>query len=141
MRVDIATSGSLQSYETSKTEHQRSVLQQYTVETEDEFHSASAHHQSDVKSSDVTDNRRANRLEEETQQYHHRGKTEDSQTLDDDGGFHVPTPQRHLSETWESSKSLPSRTYSSSRRPHSCHHSEVQKQASKMEPYLSLIHI
>ena len=75
--------------------------------------------------------------------YYHQGRQKDTaekpQALSlSDGGFRVPTPQLHFSETWESNKSLPSSaTHSSSKRPHSCHHSEVQQQTSKIEPYMS----
>lgn len=57
-----------------------------------------------------------------------------------DGGIRVPTPQLHFSETWDSCKSLPSlssTTHSGSKRPHSCHHSEMQRQTLKIEPYMS----
>lgn len=57
-----------------------------------------------------------------------------------DGSFRVPTPQLHFSDTWDSNKSLPSSTstaaHSGFKRPHSCHHSEVQRQSSKIEPYM-----
>ena len=61
-------------------------------------------------------------------------------TLSDVGDFQVPTPQLHLSETWDSNKSLPSvtsTTHSGSKRPHSCHHSEMQRQSLKIEPHMS----
>jgi hypothetical protein len=57
-----------------------------------------------------------------------------------DGGIRVPTPQLHFSETWNSNKSLPSlssTTHFGSKRPHSCHHSEMQRQTLNIEPYMS----
>ena len=56
-----------------------------------------------------------------------------------DGSLRVPAPQLHFSDTWDNSKSLPSSSWtahSGSKRPHSCHHSEVQRQTSKIEPYM-----
>lgn len=70
------------------------------------------------------------------------GESDDTklaETFPDDGGFRVPTPQLHFSDIWDSSKSLPSSSWtahSGSKRPHSCHHSEMQKQTSKIEPHM-----
>ena len=136
-------------YEASKTEHQRLVLQQYAVESEErssKTFAASVHRHGDTKSAISTSRNVRDQQDETTEeaggvltdcshQKEELAYTEDSQAF---GGvsFQVPTPQVHLSEVWESSKSFPSRALSSSRRPHNCHHTDMQRQASKVEAHM-----
>lgn len=153
MRVDIATSGLSQAYESSKTEHQRSVLHHYAVESEErisERAAASVHRHGDTKPATCSTGRNIQEKQDRHQtreagdvltHYDHQrelelASAEDSQAFCG-ASFQVPTPQLHMSEVWESSKSFPSRVLCSSRRPHSCHHNDVQRQASQTEAHMS----
>ena len=150
VRVDIATSGSSQVYESSKTEHQRSVLQQYAVDSEERISERAArsiHHYGDTKPATSTgrnvqekqDRHQTGKEGDVLTHYNHQKEMELSAAEESSfcgASFQVPTPQLHLSEVWETSKSFPSRALSSSRRPHSCHHNDVQRQASKMDAHV-----
>ena len=151
MRVDIATSGSSQVYEASKTEHQRSVLQQYASESDERegetgSSATSLLQQGDAKSTNLSEStldQKDARIDEVHRTSHRYSRKEtfsgmDTQTFSEQGsGFRVPTPKLHLSEVWESGKSVHSATgHSSSKRPHSCHHTEFQRQVSKIEPHM-----
>ena len=152
MRVDIATSGSSQVYESSKTEHQCSVLQQYAVESEErisERPAASVHHHGDTKPAtspgrniqEKQDRHQMGEAGDVLTHYNHEKELELAATEHLQAfcgaSFQVPIPQLHLSEVWESGKSFPSRALSFSGRPHSCHHNDIQRQASKMEAHMS----
>lgn len=113
MRVDIATLGSSQVYESSKTEHQRSVLQQYAVESEErisERPAASVHHHGDTKPTTSTgrniqekqDRHQTGEAGDVLTHYNHQKElklaaTEDSQAFFG-ALFQVLTPQLHLGE-------------------------------------------
>ena len=141
MRVDIATLGSSQLYDASKTEHQRSILQQYIAESANEGltegEAAPIRHGNYTNSTPgLKTDTRHNLSEQAVHQLD--GTFARSGSLPSGHcGFRVPTPQLHLSEVWEKGSSLPSTTLSSShKKTHSCHHSETQRQNSKVHPHM-----
>lgn len=158
MRVDIATSGSSQLHDASKTDSQRSsYLHQNVAESDERGReivdpATSLHHQSNAESTSIAGRApselRIVRPEEVQETYFHRNHQKETITSVEPlsfsehsssgggGGFIVPTPQLHLSDIWESGKSVPTASHSSSKRTHSCHHIEFQRQVSKVEPHM-----
>ena len=141
MRVDIATSGSSQLYDASKTEHQRSILQQYIAESVNEGltegETAPIRQENDTNSTAglKTDTKRI--LPEQDARRLDATFARSDSLPSGHSDFRVPTPQLHLSEVWEKGISLPSTSLSSSyKRAHSCHHSETQRQNSKVHPHM-----
>ena len=124
-----------QLYEASRTEHQRSVLQQYIAESANERSqereaTTSIHH--DVDATLARDELPG----QDSHQTDCQFTRSSSLPSGGHGGFHVPTPQLQLSDVWEKNSSLPSSSLSSHKRAHSCHHSESQRQNSKVEAHM-----
>lgn len=127
--VHVTTSYSSSSV-LSETEHQKHVLQQYSLnqlKQSADWKSAST---------DVSQLTPRSQALHDLQTSWSGRENHAKQEPDDITSLSVPTPQLQLTEMWDSKKSVPALSPSQSVRPHSCQWRQLDEQMSKLEPHM-----
>lgn len=138
IRVDFGSSPPSSISVLSESEHQRHVLQQYSINQlrsgvgEKREHSTSGSHDSPPKLLSP----RAQAIQDLRKSTLEAREVEVKQ-MSENNGFAVPTPQLQFAEMWESQKSVARVSASSHLKPHNCKVIELDRQNLRVEPHMT----
>ena len=130
IRVDFGSTAPSSVSVLSESEHQKHVLQQYSINQQRTAPSEQKHLTPPTsQDAQLQLSPRSRALED----LRKTAKDAEARQMAENNSFNVPTPQLQFAEMWESQKSVP--TISSSRlKPHSCKVIELDRQNLKVEP-------
>ncbi len=131
IKVDFGSTAQSATSITSESDHQKHVLQQYSI------NQLQANDSVTPKAHNVVyqDNKGSPR----SQALHDLQKSTrcmEKKGIQESENFTVPTPHLQLSEIWESEKSVPKVSSSNYFKPHSCRTTELNRQNHMMEPHM-----